>query len=59
MFSKENLQQKVGDAVRRAGVEFVNVATSPAALDVRKGPIPHAGLSKGHEQIDENNAKLS
>ncbi len=33
MFSNEDLQQKVADALKRAGVDLVNVATSPAALD--------------------------
>lgn len=33
MFSSEDLQQRIADALKRSGVDLLAVATSPAALD--------------------------
>jgi hypothetical protein len=55
MFSNDDLQQKVADVLKRAGVDLVNVATSPVALDrataVVTGLLPFGFRHLGRERV--------
>ncbi|MBI4893163.1 MAG: hypothetical protein HY821_21245 [Acidobacteria bacterium] len=55
MFTNEELQQRVAEALKRAGVDLVNVVTSPAALDratsVVCGLLPFGFRHLGKERV--------